>query len=297
MKLATLRVGVGGGTTAAARLDGTTENGTYTEIEGYGDLAALFAVEDWRATAEAASGTGHAAGTVELETVIPEPSKVLCVGLNYTEHILEMGRDLPKYPTVFAKFADTLTGPADTVAAVEEDPALDWEGELVIVIGKLAHRVSVEDADDHIAGYTAANDISMRTWQARTQEWLQGKMWAKSTPVGPVVVTADEFDQGTAVLTTTVNGQAMQEHPIADLLFKPAQLVSYLSTITPLRPGDLILTGTPGGVGKGRTPQVYLRPGDHVEVAITGIGALRTPVVEPTHTRAGVALSGGSSAN
>lgn len=294
MKLATLRVG---GSTTAARLDGTTDDGTYTEIEGYSDLAALFAVEDWREIAKVASGIRHSAGAVELETVVPEPSKVLCVGLNYTEHILEMGRDLPEYPTVFAKFADTLTGPADTVAAVEEDPALDWEGELVIVIGKLAHRVSEEDADDHIAGYTAANDISMRTWQARTQEWLQGKIWAKSTPTGPVVVTADEFDLGTAVLTTTVNGQTMQEHPIADLLFTPAQLVAYLSTITPLRPGDLILTGTPGGVGKGRSPEVYLRPGDHVEVAITGIGTIRTPVVEPTQTRASLAASGGASAS
>jgi acylpyruvate hydrolase len=284
MKLATLRVR--GGTTAA-RLDGTTEDGTYTEIEGYDDLAALFAVEDWRETAETASGIRHAAGTVELETVVPEPSKVLCVGLNYTEHILEMGRVLPKYPTIFAKFADTLTGPADAVTAVEEDPALDWEGELVIVIGALAYRVSEEDADGYIAGYTAANDISMRTWQARTQEWLQGKIWAKSTPIGPVVVTSDEFDHDSAVLTTTVNGTIMQDHPIADLLFTPAQLVAYLSTITPLRPGDLILTGTPGGVGKGRTPEIYLQAGDHVEVSIDGIGSLRTAVVQPAQALVG----------
>ncbi|WP_345600551.1 fumarylacetoacetate hydrolase family protein, partial [Thermocatellispora tengchongensis] len=167
----------------------------------------------------------------------------------------EMGRELPAYPTVFAKFADTLTGPADAVAAVPEDPDLDWEGELAVVIGRTAYRVGEGEAGKHIAGYAAANDISMRGWQARTQEWLQGKIWARSTPVGPVMVTADEFDPAQATLRTTVNGQTMQEHPVADLLFKPAQLVAYLSTILPLRPGDLILTGTPGGVGKGRTPQ------------------------------------------
>ena len=217
---------------------------------------------------------------------MPHPSKVLCVGLNYTEHILEMGRELPAYPTVFAKFADTLAGPADDVSAVAEDPDLDWEGELVVVIGKTAYKVGEDEAGEYIAGYAAANDISMRGWQARTQEWLQGKIWARSTPVGPVMVTADEFDPAQATLRTTVNGQTMQEHPLADLLFKPAHLVAYLSTILPLRPGDMILTGTPGGVGKGRNPQVYLAAGDIVEVGIDGIGTLTTPIAEPAGVRA-----------
>jgi acylpyruvate hydrolase len=274
MKLATLRVAEG---TTAARLDGTLDEGTYVEIPGHADLGTLLQKADWRQIAEAADGPRHPAAT-SLEAVVPNPTKVLCVGLNYTEHILEMGRDLPAYPTVFAKFADTLTGPADPVAAVPQDPDLDWEGELVVVIGKTAYKVEEDEAAEYIAGYTVANDISMRGWQARTQEWLQGKIWARSTPVGPVMVTPDEFDPDHATLHTIVNGQTMQKHPVSDLLFKPAHLVSYLSTMLPLRPGDMILTGTPGGVGKGRLPQVYLKSGDCVEVSIDGIGTLSTTI-------------------
>jgi acylpyruvate hydrolase len=274
MKLATLRLAEG---TAAARLEGTLEEGTYVEISGYADVGTLLHQADWRQIAGTADGPRHPAAA-SLGAVVPNPSKVLCVGLNYTEHILEMGRELPAYPTVFAKFADTLTGPADPVAAVPQDPDLDWEGELVVVIGKTAYQVAEDEASEYIAGYTVANDISMRGWQARTQEWLQGKIWARSTPVGPVMVTADEFDADRATLRTTVNGQTMQKHPVSDLLFKPAHLVSYLSTIVPLRPGDMILTGTPGGVGKGRSPQVYLKSGDLVEVSIDGIGTLSTPI-------------------
>jgi acylpyruvate hydrolase len=216
---------------------------------------------------------------------VPTPSKVLCVGLNYKSHIQEMGRDLPSHPTMFAKFADTLTGPNDPVEAVAEDPELDWEGELVVVIGRTAYKVSEEEAGDYIAGYTVANDISMRGWQFRTMEWLQGKIWGASTPVGPVLVTADAFDPTAATLRTTVNGEVMQEHSTGDLLFTPTRLVSYLSTILPLRPGDLILTGTPGGVGRARDPQVYLQAGDIVEVTIEGIGTLSTPIVAPAHAQ------------
>ena len=274
MKLATLRTDR---STAAARLDGEV----FTEIEGYPDLGALLTEADWRRLAENASGPRHEAAHVQLETLVPNPSKVLCVGLNYKSHIQEMGRDLPSHPTMFAKFADTLTGPNDPVEAVAEDPELDWEGELVVVIGKTAHKVSEEDAGQYIAGYTAANDISMRGWQFRTKEWLQGKIWGRSTPVGPVMVTADEFDPAAATLRTTVNGETMQEHSIGDLLFTPTYLVSYLSTILPLRPGDIILTGTPGGVGRARNPQVFLKSGDVVEVEIDGLGVLTNKIVDP----------------
>lgn len=274
MKLATLRTD---GTTTAARVDGDT----YTEIAGYADIGALLAQPDWHDIAAAAEGVQRKTDAVELGTVVTSPSKVLCVGLNYRSHIEEMGRDLPEYPTLFAKFADTLTGPNDQVMAVAEDKELDWEGELVVVIGRTADRVSEAEASDCIAGYTAANDISMRGYQFRTKEWLQGKIWGRSTPIGPVLVTADEMDLDTATLRTTVNGATMQQHAIADLLFKPAYLVSYLSTILPLRPGDLILTGTPGGVGRARTPRVYLEPGDVVEVSIDGIGTLHTQLSAP----------------
>ncbi|NLU83111.1 fumarylacetoacetate hydrolase family protein [Rhodococcus sp. HNM0569] len=271
MKLATLRTSDG---TAAARLD----SDGYTVVPGYPDVGTLLGRPDWRELAESAHGASRPADA-ELAAVVPSPSKVLCVGLNYKTHIEEMGRELPSHPTLFAKFADTLTGPRDAVEAV--DPELDWEGELVAVVGREAHRVNETEAADCIAGYTVADDISMRGWQYRTTEWLQGKMWARSTPVGPVMVTADEFDPATARLRTTVNGVTMQEHAIADLLFAPAALVAYISTMVPLHPGDMILTGTPGGVGRGRTPAVYLAPGDVVEVTIDGIGMLSTPISAP----------------
>jgi acylpyruvate hydrolase len=274
MKLATLRTG---GATTAARLDGEL----FTEITGYADVGSLLAQQDWRRIAQEASGTVSSAAEAELEAVVPAPGKILCVGLNYRSHIQEMGRDLPAYPTVFAKFADTLTGPADDIEAVAEDPELDWEGELAFVIGKRAYRVAEEQAGQYIAGYTAANDISMRGWQFRTLQWLQGKIWAKSTPLGPVLVTPDDFDPRHAMLRTRVNGELMQEHSSGDLLFTPEHLVSYLSTMLPLNPGDVILTGTPGGVGRGRDPQVYLTAGDVVQVDIDGLGVLTNRIVEP----------------
>lgn len=272
MKLATLRRD---GATVAARLDGAT----YTEIGAYPDLGALLAEENWRDIAAGAAGPRISAADADLAAVVPDPSKVLCVGLNFRGHIEEMGRDLPEYPTVFAKFADTLTGPGDPVTYVGDDAQMDWEGELVVVVGRTAYQVDETEAADCIAGYTVADDISMRGWQYRSTEWLQGKIWARSTPVGPVMVTSDEFDPRAATLRTTVNGTVMQQHGLDDLLFSPAHLVSYLSTMLPLRPGDLILTGTPGGVGRARKPEIYLRAGDVVEVTIDGIGALSTEIV------------------
>ncbi|MEU9094986.1 fumarylacetoacetate hydrolase family protein [Streptomyces sp. NPDC087901] len=272
MKLATVRTLDG---TAGARVDGEV----LTEIPGYADIGTLLREENWREIAGNATGRRRRVDETELDAVVPHPSKILCAGLNYTGHIEEMGRGLPSFPTLFAKFADTLTGPADAVAAVPEDPEMDWEGELAVVVGRTAYRVSEEEAADCIAGYTVANDISMRGWQYRTTEWLQGKIWARSTPVGPVLTTSDAFDPAAATLRTTVNGATVQEHGIADLLFTPAHLVAYISTILPLRPGDLILTGTPGGVGRARTPRWYLKAGDVVEVSIDGIGTVSTPIV------------------
>lgn len=274
MKLATLRVN---GTTTAARLDGEV----FTQIEGYADLGALLGEEHWQRIAAESTGPEHQVSQTELETPVVDPSKVLCVGLNYKSHIQEMGRDLPSYPTIFAKFTETLTGPSDDVEAVAEDPQLDWEGELVAIVGRRAYKVSEEEAGQYIAGYAAANDISMREWQFRTKEWLQGKIWAKSTPVGPIMVTPDEFEPSAATLRTRVNEQVMQEHSIGDLLFTAEHLVSYLSTMIPLNPGDIILTGTPGGVGRARNPQVFLKAGDVVEVEIDGLGLLTTKIVNP----------------
>lgn len=273
MKLATIRTADG---TRAVRVDGDTA----VEIDAAvaTDVGTLLAHGDWRALAEAAAGAEHAWSDVDLAPVVPNPGKTLCVGLNYRTHILEMGRDLPEYPTLFAKFADTLTGPTDDIAAPPEDEALDWEAELVVVIGDVVRRATPEQAEAAIAGYTVANDVSMRSYQFRTKEWLQGKMWDRSTPVGPVVVTTDEWQPG-ASIRASVNGEGMQEASTGDLVHGPVDLVAYLSTIVTLRAGDLILTGTPGGVGHARKPPRYLKAGDEVVTSIDGIGELRNRVV------------------
>lgn len=286
MKLVTFRTAEGHH--AVGRVDGDGEPDDVvveTDIAGAPDVGALVGIEGWQQAAASASGRTHRLGDLDLAPVVPAPGKVLCVGLNYRNHILEMGRDLPEYPTLFAKFATTLTGPYDDIAAPPEDEALDWEGELTIVIGQPCRRVDEQQAAGSIAGYTVANDISMRSWQFRTNEWLQGKMWEASTPVGPMLVTADEWQPGPPV-STTVSGEKMQDAPTSDLLFGPAALVSYISTMITLLPGDLILTGTPGGVGRARTPARYLTPGDLVETTIEGLGTLRNKVVADTSTGA-----------
>lgn len=274
MRLSTIRTPEG---SAAAR----QEEDHWVAIDGYSDVGELLTQGNWRQVAESASGPSFKTSDVRLQNPLPKPGKVICVGLNYASHIKEMGRDLPTHPTLFAKYAETLTGPFDPVTAVAEDPELDWEGELVVVIGSEAYRVTEEEAGSKIAGYSSANDISMRGWQFRTLEWLQGKIWAKSTPLGPVMVTADDFNYSASTLRTRVNGEVMQEHSIDDLVFTPEHLVSYISTMIPLHPGDVILTGTPGGVGRARDPQVFLKPGDVVEVDIEGIGPMRSEIVDP----------------
>lgn len=278
MKLTTLQLD---GRTAAARLDGTD----YVEIDGYADLGSLLQEADWKSIAEKASGARHPVDGAVLAKLVAEPSKVLCVGLNYKSHITEMGRDLPEYPTLFAKFAETLTAPNADVEIPASDHAIDWEAELVVVVGKKARRVTTDEALDYVAGYTAANDISMREYQFRTKEWLQGKMWEATTPVGPVMVTADELDPNAAI-TTHVNGREMQKGTIGDLVHDPAFLVSYISEMITLNPGDLILTGTTGGVGRARKPSLYLRAGDTTTVTIAGIGEITSHMVaQPTPTK------------
>ncbi|WP_341994683.1 fumarylacetoacetate hydrolase family protein [Microbacterium sp. LWH7-1.2] len=279
MKLATVRVGE---TTTAAR---ATEDG-FAPIEGYPDLSTLLRDPDWMDRARAATVVYEYGNAGEgLGLPLPTPGKIICVGHNYRGHILELGRQLPTHPTLFAKFPETLTGPGEPIVIPEEDPQTDWEGELAVVIGAEAYRVPVERASDAIGGYTIANDVSMRGWQNRTIEWLQGKIWYGSTPLGPLMVTPDEFDATDAFISTLVNGERVQHHAISDMVFSPAALVSYISTMLPLHPGDVILTGTPGGVGHARTPPVYLQPGDRVEVTIDGIGTLSNLMVRANEAK------------
>jgi len=209
----------------------------------------------------------------DFAPVVPRPGKIICVGLNYRAHILETGRDLPQYPTLFAKFADTLTGARDDLALPAVSEKVDWEVELGVIIGRPVYRATVAEAEGAIAGYTVVNDVSMRDWQHRTLQWLQGKMFERSTPAGPYLVTVDEV--GTAPdleVRCEVDDVVMQQSRTSDLLFGAAEIVAYASQAVTLRPGDLIATGTPGGVGNARKPPVYLRPGNVLRTWIEGLG-------------------------
>jgi acylpyruvate hydrolase len=274
MKLASLRTGA---STVAVRVDSASA----IEIDGFADVGALLAAPDWRSIAEAASGAAHPIAEIADKSwaaVVPTPSKIVCVGLNYRNHILEMGRELPEFPTLFAKYPEALIGPYDEIVLPEyASHAVDWEAELAVVIGTKARRLSVKDASAAIAGYAVLNDVTMRDYQYRTPEWFQGKTFEATTPFGPVLVTPDEYGVDSDI-RTEVDGEEMQHSNTSDLVFDPAALVSYISHIVTLNPGDVIASGTPGGVGHARKPPRYLGDGSTLVTTIDGIGTLRNPV-------------------
>lgn len=275
MKLATLRRP--DGSTTAARLDGDS----YVLLDA-SDVGALLAAGDL-AGASSSDGERVPADGADLAPVIPHPGKVICVGLNYREHIKEMGRDFPDYPALFAKFEEGLIGPYDDVPHPPETEKLDWECELAIIIGAPVRRADEEQAAAAIAGFAVLNDVSCRDWQTRTNEWLQGKMWEGSTPLGPHLTTPDELPGGTRPalrISTTLDGQVVQQDNTGDLLFDPVFLVQYISTTITLKPGDVISTGTCGGVGVGRKPPVFMHAGQKLVTEIEGLGRLENTIVD-----------------
>ncbi|MGA1838122.1 fumarylacetoacetate hydrolase family protein [Herbiconiux sp. 11R-BC] len=274
MKLATLRTPAG---TVAVRVDETDA----VEIDGYADVGALLANTDWRSIAETAGGLAHPLDGIAdtaWAPVVPAPSKIVCVGLNYRNHILEMGRELPEFPTLFAKYPEALVGPYDEIVLPGyASHAVDWEAELAVVIGTKARRLSPEQAVGAIAGYSVLNDVTMRDYQYRTPEWFQGKTFEATTPFGPFLVTPDAYGVDTDI-RTEVDGEVMQHSNTSDLVFGPAALVSYISQIVTLNPGDVIASGTPGGVGHARKPPRYLGDGAVLTTVIEGLGTLHNPV-------------------
>lgn len=206
------------------------------------------------------------------------PGKVICCGLNYGDHIAELGRERPTHPTLFAKYADTLL-PDGADIVLPAGLQVDWEAELAVVVGREIRNATPAAAKDAIGGYTVANDISVRDWQSRTLQWFQGKAWDATTPLGPVVVTPAAIDPVAGVeVICRVNGVERQRGNTKNLVFDSASLLAYISTFTVLRPGDVVLTGTPGGVGMGMDPPTYLADGDVVETEIPGIGTLTNTV-------------------
>jgi acylpyruvate hydrolase len=268
MQLVTTRTADG---TAAGRIEG--DEIVTLPFDGVAEL--LASGEDW---AERAAGDGPRTSLAgaDLAPVVPNPSKIFCVGLNYLRHVLEGGGEVPSHPTLFAKFPDSLTGPHDDIVLPAASEGTDWEAELVIVIGKTVRTSDPAVAADAIAGFTVGNDTSMRDWQRRTTQWLQGKCWDSSSPVGPALVTIDEVGSPRPDLAVTclVDGEVMQDARTSDLLFDPVDIVTYASTVVTLRPGDLLFTGTPEGVGAARTPPVFLQDGQVVTTRIERLGEM-----------------------
>ena len=223
-------------------------------------------------------GSSLPAGELQRRPVVPRPGKVICVGLNYVAHIEETKREGSEYPVLFTKFASTLAAPGDPIPLPAESDAIDYEGELLVVIGERGRRVPRERALAHVAGYAIANDVSMRDYQYKTHQWLQGKAWDATTPVGPDLVTLDEVPDPTT-LRTFVNGEKVQEASTELMIFDVATLVSVVSEFATIEPGDVILTGTPGGVGYRRDPQLLLTDGDVVVIEIDGVGRLENRCV------------------
>jgi acylpyruvate hydrolase len=216
---------------------------------------------------------------VRLLPVVPHPGKIVCVGLNYRAHAEEGGYDVPDYPALFSKFAETLVAAGDPILLPPESAAVDFEAELAFVIGRPVRRASRASALDAVAGYTVANDVSMRDYQYRTAQWLPGKNWAASTPLGPFLVTADEVGDPHALdISLELNGERMQSANTGQFIFDVPTLVATISEFIPLAPGDVVLTGTPSGVGYRRDPKVLLRDGDRVTVEIERVGRLENPV-------------------
>lgn len=226
---------------------------------------------------EAASSTVIGLSEADLAPVVPDPDKIVCVGVNYLDHIEEMGREKPSAPTYFAKFRSALIGANDDIVLpVEASSNVDWECEMAVVIGTKARNVSPDNALAHIAGFTVLNDVSVRDWQRRTSQFLAGKTFEALTPVGPWLVTPDEAGDGSDLtIRTIVNGITKQQSNTSNLVFDALAIVADLSQITTLEPGDIIATGTPGGVGAARTPPEFLSPGDELITEIDGIGQLK----------------------
>lgn len=212
---------------------------------------------------------------------VPNPGKIFCIGVNYKKHVLEMGRELPQNPWVFTRTPDSFVGHGEDMLRPSVSKQYDFEGELALVIGTTAHRVPAADALDYVAGYCCLNDGSIRDFQRHSGQFTAGKNFYHSGSMGPWIVTADEVgDPSQLQLETRLNGEVMQSSSTEDLIFDVPRLIEYCSTFARLEPGDIIATGTPGGVGAARTPPVWMKAGDSLEISISKIGTLQNRVVD-----------------
>lgn len=217
---------------------------------------------------------------VVLLPVIPNPEKIICVGLNYESHRQELGLDTPPHPVLFARYTSTQLAHGEAIIKPDVSEKLDFEGELAVIIGKVGKHISAEEAFDYVAGYSCYNDASIRDWQMHTGQYTAGKNFDATGPFGPYLVTADEIaDISVETVTTRLNGEQVQHAPFSDFIFDIPALIAYISTFCTLQPGDVIVTGTPGGVGVARKPRLYMKPGDQIEVEISNVGVLKNTVI------------------
>jgi len=225
------------------------------------------------------SGKAVTASQAHLLPVIPNPGKIFCIGLNYKSHVAETKRADSEYPAIFTRFADSLTAHNAPLPRPKETQRFDFEGELAVIIGKGGRNITQAQAFDHIAGYACFNDGTARDWQRHTHQWIPGKNFPLTGPLGPFMATSKDIpDVNQLTLESRLNGEVMQHASVADLIYTLPVIIEYLSGFTNLSPGDVIATGTPGGVGDRREPPVYMKAGDVIEVEITGLGTLRNVV-------------------
>jgi acylpyruvate hydrolase len=226
------------------------------------------------------AGLSHPLSDIRLLPPIGRPGKLVCVGLNYRSHLTEIGESIPRYPILFHKAGTSIVGDGEPIVLPRVSEQVDYEGELAVVIGRRGKYIPQDQALTYIAGYTCANDVSAHDLEFRTSQWTSGKMLDTFCPLGPVLLTADEVsDPASLRLKTTLSGRTVQDERLSDMVFSVSYLVHYISSLATLEPGDVILTGTPAGVGCNKQPQVFLHPGDRVCVQIDAIGTLTNPVV------------------
>ena len=254
------------------------------------DIAVLLRLDAWRERVDGAARTAPLLDRTAIAWLPPlqTPEKILCVGLNYVDHAGESRLDVPTYPVFFARFASTLVGHQAPLVRPASSDSLDYEGELVAVIGRAGRHIAKSEALAHVAGYTIFNEASVRMFQFKSSQWTMGKNFDDTGACGPVFVTADELPPGAQGIRvqTCINGAVEQDASTADMIFDVATLVSLASDAMTLRPGDMIVTGTPAGVGLGKSPPVYLQPGDLCTISIEGIGTLENRVIaEPARQR------------
>jgi 2-keto-4-pentenoate hydratase/2-oxohepta-3-ene-1,7-dioic acid hydratase in catechol pathway len=245
------------------------------------DLKTLIAKDLLGAAAEAAKKHPFTLkySQLTLLPVIPNPGQIFCIGLNYGEHVRETGKEITDTPVIFLRLPESQVAHGQDIVRPPESHRLDYEAEIAIVIGKPGRRVKEEDAWDHIAGYACYNDGSIRDWQVATSQWTPGKNFYKTGGFGPWMVTSDEIPAGKVMrLQTILNGQVLQDTTTDKMIHNIPRQIAYISTFIPLSPGDVIVTGTPGGVGNKRTPQVFMKPGDVCEIVVDAIGTLRNGI-------------------